>query len=445
MVRCGILLLLASVAVRSDPLDDVPESARPLTIKLDKRLEVGEFCRSFDKATGRDFFAMPSIADREIGFGFERDNASLRAVLRLVAERTGLVWARVGAVHVLGRPEDIALVRGRSAWRKIEGLDATLDVDLDDGDVSDVAARIHEATGLEVTAEECAATFTLEAKDIAVADLLTLVLPEGWSVRRRRGRIQLRAPARLTFDYENEPATKVVTVVATYVQRPIQLDGELAKRHPTLKLVGVAWPEGLHRIAKSIGGVARPRADGSWRVAPAWKFDVERLLERKVSADVRGRGLGTTLRALAGPLPIALDAGLEDREVRVQAVDLTLERVLAVVTQPEDLAWDVRWGGVLLATPARLAALPIAPRFRGVPDKTVKVAFLKMPLPQTRKYLENATGVRFVIAPEAADAFEAGRVTVSGKLALRHVLAAMLVPYDLTAKAVDGEIRVEPR
>ncbi len=448
VTRLGLIalaVLFASLTVRSEGFQELLDR-RWLPVKTDKNVTIGELGKVFSDVTGSNVYVQPAVAEQKLRMDLATIKGSLREVLNVVAAQARLTWKVTAGAIVIGSREDIAHIERRVARIKTFGhaaFERTVNVELEAATIGELVAVLKAATEVELTGDKLETEITLKVRDMAVADILALVLPAEWRVmEKRRGGFHLAAPERLTFDYKNQPARKVVEVIGTFIRRKVVLDGEFGGEVVSLKLMKVEWPEGLRRLARVLGAEARPTVDGSWRIARAWRFAVEKGLLSKVTIAAQGRTLGEILLA-GSPVPIALDSGLASRVIDLKVKNVTFAQALTLATEPQGLAWDIRWGVVFVTTPKRMNTLRRFPILPKLPKKDLRLPFHNTSLPRARDYLAAATGMKIVIDAKAKEAFEAGEITLKGEVDLRHALTVFTQPHGLRVITERGALVIQ--
>jgi hypothetical protein len=241
---------------------------------------------------------------------------------------------------------------------------------------------------------------------------------------------------RVTFQFEKESVAKILKVIETYAGKKVTLDPEYAEAKIALDLKNVTVPEALGRIARQLGAVVY----GESSIVPVWKRDVLVKLEKTRVHKLKFKANEIAfaeaieyLRSLTG-LNFALDPRLADRKgqgIELRADNIPARSLLDLLCEPAEIAWDLRYGVIFLATKERINALPaVSPwKDKALHEKRVDLPFDATAFPIALAYLTVASGEKFTIAPGDKDAIEAIEVSFTvNKVRLGDALALLLLP-----------------
>ncbi len=120
--------------------------------------------------------------------------------------------------------------------------------------------------------------------------------------------------------------------------------------------------------------------------------------------------------------------------------------ILTAVLHPAGLAWDSRFGVILVGSPSRLGALPVkAPALPpSLSDKLVTLSFSGLPLGRALDALSRMKGVEIVLTARVAALAATDRITVAFRnLHFGDALSLILLPRGLTYREAAGMIVVE--
>lgn len=139
--------------------------------------------------------------------------------------------------------------------------------------------------------------------------------------------------------------------------------------------------------------------------------------------------LDALLTAVPGKRPLSGHAGKVFREA----------------LRPLGLAFDVRFGVIFIASPERLASLPVtAPSLPpALASKSVTLSFSGLPLSEALDTLARLKGIEIVLSSRIAEQVAAGRVTLAFRgVGLPDALALLLAPRGLTFAFSGGMVVV---
>jgi len=214
-------------------------------------------------------------------------------------------------------------------------------------------------------------------------------------------------------------------------------------------LRGLTAPQAIERVAKAFDCEAQDLGKKRWRIAPAWQLAIRKKLEndKMTKLDVRDKPLGELLefvRAASG-LPIHLDRTVDSkRRITMQIADTNYGSVLALLTEPQELKWELRYGVIYIAPPDRLKQMPLLPpRIKGLEKRRIKgIQFEQTPLTVLADYMTALTGVRTIVARGVGA--RTVSINVSG-VTVEQAFALMLYPWNMTASRSDGVIEMTAR
>jgi type II secretory pathway component GspD/PulD (secretin) len=259
---------------------------------------------------------------------------------------------------------------------------------------------------------------------------------------------------RISVRFTKEDVSKVIEVFGLYSGTTIDLDPLYAHRRIDLALDNASLEAALKEVAAKLGAKVGRLPAGGFRIVPPWKAAFfEKLQNRKIAIDHPAPlPIASILSGVAkrAGVPAVLDPALRtNRTGELHVKDVTAAQALDLLTAPNELGWDLRYGVVFIATPARLKALPAVAAFASaaLPKRSVKLACVDASLSEGLRQLQAAGGPTITIDLEAVKAVEAAKVTCAVKgLANYHALALMLLPHGLSAIVEEGgRIRVIPR
>jgi len=263
-------------------------------------------------------------------------------------------------------------------------------------------------------------------------------------------------PKTLTYEAADAPLSKVAAVVNARLDVRLELAAGAGDRKVTVRFEGATAPQVLRKLRDVTRLPLQRLGEGRYRLGRDWRAELrERLAKTTLSLDARDRDVRDVLATLtritreASPAPdtwidfVYDPARKAGPGLAVEADRVSIEQFLDLLAEREDLAWDVRYGVVFVAPPARMQALPRASPDLALPDRRIELPFEKTRVDQALRYFTAASGVPVTVAPGAKDAVAAEWVTVQAARArLPDALALMLFPAGLTAELVEGEVRV---
>ncbi len=255
---------------------------------------------------------------------------------------------------------------------------------------------------------------------------------------------------RITFQFENESAKKVCEVIATFAGIEVTLDPEYAEATVSLDMKNASIADTLAAMAKQLGA----QVHGT-RILPKWKrdylvkLDAARAYEIEWQAgDITFHGAIQYFRSVTG-LNFAMDQALlkdkSDLEIELHVDGVSVRQILDLLTEPNEMAWDLRYGAIFISTKNRLKKLPALPPWSDelLDKRTVDLPFDGTAFPQTLNFLAAAAGARFAIAPADKDTVESIEITLSvSNVRVGDALALMLLPHGLTMKRNEDGVYV---
>ncbi|MHC4339841.1 MAG: hypothetical protein ACYSX0_06480 [Planctomycetota bacterium] len=260
--------------------------------------------------------------------------------------------------------------------------------------------------------------------------------------------------SRISCRFTREDVSKIIEVFAIYSKTTIDLDPLYAHRQIDIALDDATLEDALKKVAWNFGAKVGRRAAGGYRIVPPWKAVMfERIEHRKISIDHQAPLPIESILSAIGKLanaPFVFDPALKtNRTGELHVKEVTASQVLDLLTAPNELGWELRYGVVFVSTPARLKALPARASFASarLPDKSLKLAYVEAPLTGVLRHLQTAGGLPITVDKRAAKAVQAVKVTCDlEELSFRHALALMLLPHGFSAVVEEGtRIRVIPR
>jgi len=288
---------------------------------------------------------------------------------------------------------------------------------------------------------------------------------EDLALRRRLPRLQV------IFNFAETPVTECLNLIGNYLKLNIILDDSLlAEAERSLfngAVSGISFGDALALILVPRGltadirhGIVFVRKAGERKAPPKRekKENVPKVFdETKLALKFDNTALATVVDFLGRTVkyPIHLDprvlAGRATKSwsLSIDTVkEITVRQALDLVAMGTGLDWDVRWGGVFVASKERLATLPKSllpaekagemPAWETVLRKTlakqrISFDFADQKLVDVLSFIRDSAGVNILVTPKAAKA--ASNLKVDLRLAkrpLREALTLLLVPRGFT-------------
>jgi hypothetical protein len=256
-----------------------------------------------------------------------------------------------------------------------------------------------------------------------------------------------QAPPTLTLKYDKVPLTKALEVFETYCGAKIELDPLYKSRKTSLQLDKVTLPAALQTIANDLKAVVVPKGRDHFEILPGWKRDLRAKLDEKEVPNLQQpMGLATmrdTMVLVGNVTGVdivvdpALDLGQNTMDLMVAGV--TLRQLLDLTTASNELAYDLRYGVVFVARPARLKQLPLALDVPLPRDKKITAEFKGETLDKALAEVAKQSGL--AIAPPAP------LPETKLRLALRDVtpdqaLAVLTLPLGLKVEKAEKGLQV---
>ncbi|MHC4958668.1 MAG: hypothetical protein ACYTGN_09845 [Planctomycetota bacterium] len=258
-----------------------------------------------------------------------------------------------------------------------------------------------------------------------------------------------QAPPTLTHKFDQNELTKVIKVFETYCGAKIELDPHYKARRISLKLNNATLPAALQTIANDLGAVVVTKAADHYELLPVWKRDLRAKLDSTEVPNLQqAMGLATlreTLVLVGNVARVnivvdpALDLGKNTMDLMVTGV--SLRQLLDLVTAPNELAYELRYGVVFVARPARLKQLPLR---LGVPtpgDKRITAEFKGVTL--DKALAEIAKQADLAIEPPAPLPDTKLKLAFRG-LTADQALAVLTLPLGLKVEKTKKGLRVVP-
>ena len=450
-------LLGGELVTAGDGVDVIrPKWKAALLRKLEERPQKEQTAaRRIDLAwlravTGLGFFVDPQAPLPSA----ELDPAGLktREILDHLAEKSQLAWdLRWGVVFFAGRARLDAL----PVALRLDGLPEKKGALPFRATPSKAAAGYLKAlygVGIDVAAE-VDTKVTAQVNGVTLAQALAMItLPHGLEAVRERGRISIRKARTVSFDVRDRPLREVVE--KAFDGLPVEVDPRYAGKKVTARSAARPVAQALEALAQGVGGRAFRRPSGAWAIVPAWKRSLLIKLEREAAVKldtIDPAALRPLLREISRRcgVPVVLDPDVRSPpDVEIHVEDVSGAQALALLTDPGELAWDLRWGAVFVATPERLAELPaVHPlRDKGLPAREIDLPFDDTPLTLAFQFVKAASGVTVEPAKGHADEVGAFDVTlIVSQVEVADALALMLLPLGFTADVEDGKVLVRWR
>ena len=206
---------------------------------------------------------------------------------------------------------------------------------------------------------------------------------------------------RVTLDFKNEHAMKIVKVLNMYSGAKIKLDAEYRDKTVTMRLSNSTAEKAYAELARVLGGAAWKERKGVWHIAPKWSIALrKKMTTTKLDAVVGGPStLGNSLLALRlmSGINIVADPKLDLSKKIAPITDAgTVQKVLEKMCEKAGCVWSLRWGVVYLASKERLAGMPHTPPIP-MTGRLVALPFRKTTLAQVVNYFVAASGQQIVL------------------------------------------------
>jgi type IV pilus assembly protein PilQ len=188
----------------------------------------------------------------------------------------------------------VLLAFGGTAFAQSEPTDANMaQLDIGDGKVSfvdvrgralaDVVERIRDKTRVNIvlTKEAAEAPVTIKLQDLHWLLALELVAEKAECILERVSPqlIRVSKPERVTFSFENEDISKVVSILAQYSGANIVVSPKV-KGTVTFSLKNIPWRDALEQIVKTLGYAVVEEDRGILRIVP--REELKEQLETRV-------------------------------------------------------------------------------------------------------------------------------------------------------------------
>lgn len=230
------------------------------------------------------------------------------------------VGMRGGTLVVLAL---LAALTGPAFSQSAPSDDNMAQLDIGDGRVSfdlrartlgDVVEFIRTKTKVNIilSKEAAAATVTIKVNRIHWLTSLELVAEKAECILERVSPVLIKVakPERVTFSFENEDVTKVVSVIATYSGANIVVSPAV-KGSVTVNLKNIPWRDALEQIVKTLGYAVVEEDRGILRIVP--REDLKEQLETRV----------IRLKYIRPPSPYRAKLNTEYATSQIKAYDST--------------------------------------------------------------------------------------------------------------------------
>ena len=247
----------------------------------------------------------------------------------------------------------------------------------------------------------------------------------------------------LTFD-KATPA-EAARLLKQVAGLEVEFAPQLAGKRIHLALRDLPPKVAVERIAEAFGCKAQHRGGKKWRVLPAWQIDLLNNLEGKRVHDlaVDEMRLDQLLRLMRDQTKadIVLDPALPaDRSITLSANDVSYRSLLDLITGPNEMRWELRYGVVYLSTPARLKGMPVnAPAIKSGARTQVPMHLDNAELKAACQVFQMLTGFQVNVQ----DKWAATKVSIDvKKVRFNQAFALLLYPVGLTLAEQDDVLTV---
>ena len=227
--------------------------------------------------------------------------------------------------------------------------------------------------------------------------------------------------------------------------RRVEFAPQVAKLKVDLDCGGLTPEQAIEHVAKAFGCEAQSLGDKRWRIAPAWQIAILKKIDgaKGVALTIQGRSLREVLDIFtsAAGLAVHLDREVDsNRKLTLQVNKVSYRALLDLITEPNELAWELRYGVIYIATPDKLKKMPLLPpRIPGMEKRRVQLAFEKVSIVMAANYMAAAAGVR-VTVPKGV---KARTVTVRAHdVTVPQAFALLCYPWGMSATVADGAVQI---
>jgi len=249
----------------------------------------------------------------------------------------------------------------------------------------------------------------------------------------------------LILSFDNATAETAAKLLKNDAGLKVQFAPQCKGKRIELQIRGLPAKSAIERIAEAFDCKAQHRGGMKWRVLPGWQIDLLKKLEgtRVVDLAVDEMRLDQFLRLVRDQTraDIVLDPAIQaSRTITLQANNTNYRALLDLVTQPNEMRWELRYGVVFISTATRLKNMPIhPPAIPGTARTRVPINFDKVNLPAVCQMFQVLMGVRIEVPKEFAKTKVSAKVK---RVRFDEALALLLYPVGLTVTEKESALTV---